>query len=332
MHSLVFDLGGTFIRSAVALDDGRLYDVARERIPNVFSGEGAASVYRRIVDMVSERVEGCSRANIPLDGIVISFPGPIRNRRLALAAPTISGSYSPPDIASTISERTNLPVHLVNDVSAAAWHIGERIDVDRFLVLTISSGIGSKLYDRTSVARVIDEAPYAGEIGHVTVDYSPDAVLCDCGERGHLGAIASGRGAERLARARAEGDRETFALSACATRYGATSELLTNERHLVPAVCDRDPWACTVIREAMRPLAIVLNAVVHACALERIVVIGGFAGALGDWYVDELQALMETASAPAFGLPHDLVQAWETEQDVCLYGAAAFARTVPAFA
>ena len=331
MHSLVFDLGGTYIRSAVALDDGMLYDVTRARIPNVFSGESARSVYERILDMIYERVERCAQDRVPLERIVISFPGPVRNRQLALAAPTISGPCPPPDIASMISERTKLPVHLVNDVSAAAWHIGERIDADRFLVLTISSGIGSKLYDRTSYLRVLDDAPYAGEIGHVCVDSCPDAPSCDCGERGHLGAIASGRGTERLARARAASDRETFSRSICAVRYGATPEQLSNERHLVPAVCDRDPWACTVIRDAMRPLATALTTIAHACGLERIIVIGGFAGALGNWYVEELKALMHESSAPAFSVPRSLVQTWETEQDVCLYGAAAFARTLPAY-
>ncbi len=323
----MFDLGGTYIRSAVAAADGTLRAVERRPIPNVFSGDQPSRVWDRIVELVCEHCE--RSADLEPDGVVISFPGPVRDRRIPLAAPTICGSAAPDDIAASIAARTRLPVHLLNDVSAAAWYIGEHIDVDRFLVVTISSGIGSKIYDRGTAARVIDDAPFAGEIGHVAVDASRDAPRCDCGERGHLGAIASGRGTERLARARAASDMRAFLHSACAVRYGATPRTLRNEEHLVPAALAGDRWARAVIAEAMRPLALALITVVHACALERLVVIGGFAGALGDWYIKELESLMLAASGRTFNVPRNLVQRLDVEDDVCLRGAASFARTLP---
>src|SRR5262249_45125619 len=122
-------------------------------------------------------------------------------------------------------------------------------------------------------------------IGHAVVDASADAPGCDCGGRGHLGAIASGRGIEREARRRAAADPTAFAASGCASRYGATATTLTNEGHLVPAVLEGDAWAGAVVRSAVRPLARLLLPIILAIGLEKVIVIGGFALAAGQVYV-----------------------------------------------
>ena len=67
-------------------------------------------------------------------------------------------------------------------------------------LFTVSSGIGSKMFDRKSSQGVIDHLPYAGEIGHIVINDDAHAPVCDCGAKGHLQAIASGRGIERAAR------------------------------------------------------------------------------------------------------------------------------------
>ena len=116
------------------------------------------------------------------------------------------------------------------------------------MVVTISSGIGSKIFDRKHPSGVIDSPAWAGEIGHVIADESPDAPRCDCGGLGHLGAIASGRGIERAARRCAMGEPDSFARSMCAVLYGATAFTLNNEEHIVPAAMSGDKWCLEVIR------------------------------------------------------------------------------------
>ena len=200
MPTLAFDLGGTLLRCALIGDRCEIIDFERIRIPNVFLGLKADEVWREIVAKVGLYADR-HRAVIGRSPIVISFPGPVRDHRVPLSAPTIAGSERPPpDLGAQLSARTKTEVYLINDLSAAAWLMADAADVDRAMVVTVSSGIGSKVFDRSSSLRVIDDRPYAGEIGHVVVDISPDALVCDCGRRGHLGAIASGRGVERLAR------------------------------------------------------------------------------------------------------------------------------------
>src|SRR5262249_33551875 len=152
--------------------------------------------------------------------IVFSFPGPVAGHRTVLAAPTLFGRETNlAHLAEDLERATGRQVRLVNDVSAAAWYFSTRTTARRFFVVTVSSGIGSKLFDRAHSHVVIDDPPYAGEIGHMVVNSGPEAQLCDCGGFGHLGAIASGRAIEKTARRLSP----------------AISTELTNEEHVIPA-------------------------------------------------------------------------------------------------
>jgi C7-cyclitol 7-kinase len=182
----------------------------------------------------------------PATPVIIGFPGPVDSDGRIVAAPTIVGRHdSIPDLLAAVSSATGRPTFLLNDMSAAAWGFSAKTDAHRFIIVTVSSGIGSKIFDRT--LGVIDHPSYAGEIGHVMVDSSPLALACDCGGRGHLGAIASGRGIERAARQKATRDPVSFRSSLCSSRFGATAKDLNNEAHLVPAACAGDVWARELI-------------------------------------------------------------------------------------
>jgi glucokinase len=196
------------------------------------------------------------------------------------------------------------------------------------MVVTISSGIGSKIFDKDYPTGVFDSPPYAGEIGHIRVNESTSAPQCDCGGRGHLGAIASGRGIERAARRLARSHPVDFARSACALRFQGVPEQLTNETHIVPAALEGDEWILGVIRDCTKPLARVLLSITLAMGLEKIVLIGGFALRLGPVYLALLNELLCESSD--YGVIADrmagLVQLGEVDEEACLRGAATFAQ------
>ena len=328
MAAVVVDLGGTYLRCGVTSAKHEIQGVRRIRVPNFLDGGTPEATWDAVVAEIAGYAAAAGTLIAPDDPIVFAFPGPIRDRSAILAAPTVVGrEASIPDIAADLCARTGRRVVLLNDVSAAAWYLSERFEVNRFMVVTVSSGIGSKIFDRKHPACVLDDVAYGGEIGHAQVDRSPSALVCDCGGRGHLGAIASGRGTERLARRDARDAPARFAASSVASTFGATAETLTNESHLVPAARDGDPWALAIIREAAAPLATVISAVVHAAGLEKVIIIGGFAVALGPVYLECLQAGLRALDGPgpASVAVDQLVVLGDADSDTCLRGAAVFA-------
>jgi C7-cyclitol 7-kinase len=241
-----------------------------------------------------------------------------------------------PDLHGLLSRALGRPVHIMNDISAAAWYLSNKVKEDRFFVVTVSTGIGSKVFDGDHELGVIEDQPFAGEIGHFTVDTSPDAPECDCGGRGHLGAIASGRGFERLAQATAVTNPGAFAKSACAKRFGAKliptktgfRIVLNNEDHLVKAVRCNDPWATAILVRGIRGLAQTLVPVVVSAGITKIILIGGLAQSIGGRYkrmlTEEIQAITQVKgyAPPVKGL----VALRDWEEQTCLLGAAGYAR------
>lgn len=332
LNAPVYDLGGTFLRCGIIGDDGRVGSRSKIRIDGSGSSVEPSYIWSGVVDHVLEFERTHANRLDPGAMAVMSFPGPIENRRRALSAPTVFGQTQQlPPIAESLEAATNRPVTLINDVSAATWYLSEQTAADRFLVVTVSSGIGSKIFDRHHPLGVIDDPPFAGEIGHGVVDSSPTAPVCECGGRGHLGAISSGRGVQRFARAQAAQRGDAFEASGCFER-GATATTLSNEEHLVPAARAGDAWATDVIREATRPLASAIQTVFLAFGLERVMLIGGFATTLGECYRSLVaDLLIEHSKFPIVADKLDgLVELASAAEETCLEGAAILARRIAA--
>lgn len=325
MAALVFDLGGTHLRAAIGAADGTIARVEKHRIDSVANRTPTAAIWRGIQQKMAAYVRAAEPRLGARDPIVVSFPGPIDPDGRILSAPTLVGDCDAfPDLKAQMQAAFGRPVHLLNDLSAAAWSIGRTVP-GRFLVVTVSSGIGNKVFDPRIGA--FDDIPFGGEIGHSVVDTAADAVACDCGGRGHLGAIASGRGIERAARREAHDAPAAFLKSQCATRYGATPQSLTNEDHLIPALRDGDPWTEAIVRRCSRPLAAVLAHIMLAVGVDRVIVIGGFAQAAGEPYLRLLHQALHAQCD--YRLLRDTiaqrVSLGALDEETCLQGAAVYA-------
>lgn len=323
---VVADLGGTFLRCAVVRAGTELTALERIRLPGTAASR-RPEIWNEIVEAIARYIDRHAAHIRPSTPIGFAFPGPIVGGAVT-AAPTVRGGGAIPDVGSMLAERTGRTIGIVNDVSAAAWYFAERRTVDRFIVVTVSSGIGAKMFDRRHPGGVFDDTSFAGEIGHLVVDRTIDAPLCDCGGTGHLGAIASARGLERSVRAQARRDVAGFARSALAVRFGATPATLTNELHLLPALRAGDPWAMRLLRASIEPLAAVLRALCVGSGIEAVVLMGGFVQALGEPYralVADAIGMLSDCGPARSGRPVTVMLATAGEEP-SLLGAAAFMR------
>lgn len=211
-----FDLGGTNMRAAtIALtkSNWRMLDQLRRPTPNYLSAPDTPAA-RRLDDLLDFITDyACSaRTRFGAAALAAAFPGPIQGSGTVLALPTMWGpdgqSLCPIDLAGRIKSRLpGMAIKVLNDVSAAGYRfVSEGGD---FALFTLGSGIGLKVF--------LDGQPrvgphgFGGELTHMVFDTSPNAPLCDCGGRGHLGALASGRAWQRVANAAGKPDLARFA-------------------------------------------------------------------------------------------------------------------------
>jgi glucokinase len=331
MAALVFDLGGTHLRSAIADDKASLLNIKKKRIKSFIHNYSPADIWNEIINEIVNYSSDAQSLITKESPIIISFPGPVEFPSRIINAPTVVGNNDAiPDLVEKVKHITGRQTYIINDVSAAAWYFSNKIDSNRFIVVTVSSGIGSKVFDRGKVKGVLDDVPFAGEIGHIVIDRKNDALLCDCGGKGHLGAISSGRGVERFARIEANRDRINFNKSVCAATFHGSPDNLTNEDHIVPAAKLGDLWTINVISQCSRPLATILLFLTAAFGLDKVVIIGGFALSLDEIYKCILQKEMADICDYALlsNKIDDLLVMGDADEEACLKGAAVYSLNI----
>ena len=142
--------------------------------------------------------------------IAVSFSGQVGRGGEICSASSIFGKHraSPPlDLHEAIANEPKLrnrDVYVLNNVTAAAWRLStepQTAEADRFLVLHVGSGFGSKVFDRQLMDVLMDAAGLAGELGHASVKrpgIMPYPVPCDCGANDHLASFVLRPGLRRL--------------------------------------------------------------------------------------------------------------------------------------
>jgi predicted NBD/HSP70 family sugar kinase len=161
-------------------------------------------------------------------------------------------------VADVLGERFGAPVLLDRDVNAMALGEHRRVlpELAHMVFVKVGTGVGAGIVADGEVLR--GNHGRAGDIGHIRA-VTPSDVLCTCGNRGCVGALASGRGLVRELRA--------------AGRAVATSA------DVVALVQGEDAVAVHHVREAGRVLGAALAAVVSVVAPTAIVVGGALAAA-----------------------------------------------------
>ncbi|WP_225834522.1 ROK family protein [Streptomyces sp. NK08204] len=279
----VLDVGGTTLR--VGTYDpatGAVSRVRRVPVDGMHRDPGAPVpvLQRRVVEQIVREV-AVHTGGRPPRALGVAFAGPITAAGLVLAAPTVWGRRGDPlPLGELLAERTGAPAVVVNDLTAAAWRYAATEPGD-FCLLTVSSGIGNKVFRGGEV--LVDADGHGGELGHWVCDLSPDAPLCDCGGRGHLGAIASGRGVLAATRRAAHADGTAFRGSRLAALCDGRAEHIDN-RAVAAAVRAGDPFATEVLRATLTCLAQAITGVFTAIAVCRFILMGGFALAVGEPY------------------------------------------------
>ena len=180
--ALGIDVGGTKIRAGLVREDGHIQRITEVKTE---ANEGSTQVVRRILSLIGaftdEEITGIgigTAGQVGLDGTILS------------ATKTIPGWAGTP-LEKIITQQTNLPAKVVNDVQAMALgelYFGDGEGTEHFLCLALGTGVGGAIVCGGKLFRGASGA--AGEMGHLVIHAHGRA--CPCGKKGCLEAYISG--------------------------------------------------------------------------------------------------------------------------------------------
>lgn len=240
------DFGGTAIKLG-RVDSGT---IAEGRTIATPVGATPARVFDAIAEIVKELDP--SPATIGM-----AIPGEVDGEGRCYRLPNVPG-FEGVEMARELELRTGARVRVENDGYCAA--LGELLhghgaEYASFAVVALGTGVGGGLVMNRRVVR--GAKGFAAEIGHITIDASPDAPPCGCGNRGCLEAYAGTEALLRVHRS-AGGTCTTAAEVAGSARRGETAGL--------------DAFATLA-----RALAIGVNTIQNLLDLDAFVFTGGIA-------------------------------------------------------
>lgn len=184
------DLGGTNIKIGVVdLDEGKILDSTS--IPTL-AREGHDAVLQRMSNLVTKIMEQNHLSSAEVGGVGIGLPGVLDlEKGTTIFLPNLPGTWPNVPVKSFISQKTGLPVSILNDVRAITlgeWKFGAGRGVDTMACFAIGTGVGGGLVINGRLHLGLGGT--SGELGHQTIDYN--GPRCGCGNYGCLEAFASG--------------------------------------------------------------------------------------------------------------------------------------------
>ncbi len=253
------DIGGTGTKAGIVARDGSVL-LRLERPTDPSAGT------KSVIAIVEELVEAAPGVDATVEAVGIGAAGFIDAvNGLVTFAPNLV--YDDPHVAEAVRVRVGLPVVLDNDANVAAW--GERAyggarGSDHVAYVTVGTGIGSGFIVDGRLVRGFTGA--GAEFGHTVVD--PDGPQCNCGLRGCLEQLASGRAIERMAQEAVASDPNS-SIVAFAENPAAITVV-----HVAQAAREYDGTAREVLKRAGRALGVGLSNIANVFDPE-VIVIGG---------------------------------------------------------
>ena len=279
--ALAVDLGGTWMRSAI-VENGELILPLKKEAPGFrFHNAPLAGLQDMFLREMSALVDTYREKGFMISRFAIGFPGPVKDGYV-YSVPTLWGEMHNPYpllsvLKSELGKKGITEVMAVNDVTAMGWSYLSN-ENRTFCIITVSSGIGNKIFHDGQVLK--GDGATGGEIGHWYCGDAYGEFECDCGQKGHLGAVSSGRGAEKIA-------------ERLRTEFTGISQMASLERittaHIVEGMKNGDALALRTLEVSVAPLAAAIDLINLATGVDKFIIVGGFALSIGEIYADALR-------------------------------------------
>ncbi|WP_435744505.1 ROK family protein [Nocardioides sp. SYSU DS0663] len=293
------DIGASHATAALADLSGQVLVERREELDVAL---GPKHVLGWVEDVLAELLAEQGRGVAELAAIGVGLPGPVEHSTGRAINPPIMPGWDGYDVPAHVQRAYDVPVLVDNDVNIMA--LGEQHahlrDVADLLFVKVSTGIGAGIISGGRLQRGAQGT--AGDLGHVAVGRAAD-VLCRCGNRGCLEAVAAGP-----------------AVAAALRAAGVRAE---DGRDVVRLVRGGDVRAIHAVRQAGRDLGEVLAALVNVINPAAIVVGGSLADA-GESLLAGIREVVYQRSLP-LATQHLRITTSQAGERAAVTGAAALA-------
>lgn len=286
-HLLVADLGATSIDVAITSLAGRLI-AHRSEAADV--GLGPERILARVDELFRALIAETRDAPGELWAIGIGVPGSVEFRTGRPISPIMPGWDGFP-IRESFAERYRVPVWVDNDVNVLALgevRAGLAGGHENVVVIKLGTGIGAGIISEGRLHRGAQGS--AGDVGHIQVTDDP-SVVCRCGNRGCLEALAGGAAIARDGEAAAR-DGRSPRLGAALRAKGAVTAV-----DVARAAAHGDPIAVDILQAAGRRVGAMLASIVNFFNPSLIVIGGGVAGS-GDHLLASIRETVYRRSLP----------------------------------
>src|ERR1039458_6822938 len=179
------DIGGTKVAIGLVTTKGQIKNRRNVRTDSLQNGAAA-------LDAIESNLNECLReADSTISCIGIGCTGPVDPISGVVGNVANLPGWQGLKLVEELGRRFSVPVAMENDADAAAlaeatW--GSGVGADRFLYITLSTGIGTGFLMQGQVYRGVEGAH--PEMGHHTID--PSGPKCYCGATGCWESLASG--------------------------------------------------------------------------------------------------------------------------------------------
>ncbi len=268
---VAMDWGGSWARTSVVNHAGELMWTTRVPTPQ---GTGSENMLRVGEEALLEAISWCQ--STPILGIGIAVAGPIDVESGIFYTPPNLLELNGISLIEAWQDRLIYPIHIGNDATLAAlaeYHLGAGLcqrkvgrDVKTLLYLTISTGVGGGVIDRGNI--LLGAHGMAAEIGHIKIDTSSSADLCNCGGRGCLEALVSGTAIARKTVNALSNRSETTILNDIDITRLSSQDVFT-------AYSAGDSLSERIINEVISDLAHGISDLIHSFNPDLVVLGGG---------------------------------------------------------
>ena len=199
------DVGGTTIDAACVRADGDLIGgVSGSGSPSAGTRDEVVAELAQVIAAARAQAEDASVAVV---GCGIAFPAPFDYAAGVSHMTHKFQAVNGMNLGDALRERAGLPVSFLNDADAFGLGVGWRQlpDVDRFVALTIGTGLGSGFIARGRAVTGGGTVPAGGEVwslpyrGGIVEDYVSARAVTSCYQQGEPGHVRSAKEVAELA-------------------------------------------------------------------------------------------------------------------------------------